>query len=92
MKFAVEHVGLAARDTVALKDWYARVLGARLDAGERLDYRLRPGRHGYLVPAKGAVSVNGIRVDKGDGAAIRDEGELHLVALDDCELVFVDCA
>ena len=29
MKFAVEHIGLAARDTVALKDWYARVLGAR---------------------------------------------------------------
>src|SRR5207237_1400459 len=70
----------------------ARVLGARLDAGERLDYRLRPGRHGYLVPAKGAVSVNGVRVDKGDGVAIRDEGELHLVALDDSELVLVDCA
>jgi len=29
MKFAVEHIGLAARDTVALKDWYVRVLGAR---------------------------------------------------------------
>ncbi len=29
MNFAVEHIGLAARDTVALKDWYGRVLGAR---------------------------------------------------------------
>lgn len=29
MKLSVEHIGLAARDTVALKDWYARVLGAR---------------------------------------------------------------
>ena len=29
MNFAIEHIGLAARDTVALKDWYVRVLGAR---------------------------------------------------------------
>ena len=29
MNFAVEHVGLAARDAAALKDWYVRVLGSR---------------------------------------------------------------
>src|SRR5436190_18299047 len=29
MNFTVEHIGLAARDTVALKDWYVKVLGAR---------------------------------------------------------------
>ena len=29
MSFQVEHVGLAARDPGALKEWYARVLGAR---------------------------------------------------------------
>jgi len=29
MNFAVEHIGLAARDTVALKAWYAEVLGFR---------------------------------------------------------------
>ncbi|MHB8520410.1 MAG: VOC family protein [Limisphaerales bacterium] len=29
-KFSAEHFGLAARDPVALKDWYMRVLGARL--------------------------------------------------------------
>lgn len=27
-EFSVEHLGLAARDTVALADWYVRVLGA----------------------------------------------------------------
>jgi glyoxylase I family protein len=27
--YNVEHIGLAARDTVALKDWYVRALGAR---------------------------------------------------------------
>ena len=29
MNFAVEHIGLAARDTVPLKDWYMRVLDTR---------------------------------------------------------------
>jgi glyoxylase I family protein len=28
MKFTVEHLGLPARNPVALKDWYVRVLGA----------------------------------------------------------------
>ncbi len=26
----LEHIGLAARDTVALKDWYVRIFGARV--------------------------------------------------------------
>ena len=30
MKFRVEHLGLSARDPVALKDWYVRVLGAEV--------------------------------------------------------------
>jgi len=30
VNFRVEHLGLPARDPVALKDWYARVLGARV--------------------------------------------------------------
>jgi len=29
-QFSVEHIGLAAQDTIALKDWYERVLGARV--------------------------------------------------------------
>jgi glyoxylase I family protein len=30
MKFTMEHLGLPARDTAALKDWYVRVLGAKV--------------------------------------------------------------
>jgi redox-sensitive bicupin YhaK (pirin superfamily) len=70
----------------------ARVLGASLRAGETVDYPLGQGRHGYLVPAKGAVEVNGIRLDTRDGAAIRDEEGLRVRALDDAELVLVDAA
>ena len=30
MNFSVEHLGLPARDPTALKDWYARMLGAKV--------------------------------------------------------------
>ncbi|MEW6304241.1 MAG: VOC family protein [Verrucomicrobiota bacterium] len=30
LKFFIEHIGLAARDTTTLKDWYVRMLGARV--------------------------------------------------------------
>ena len=49
-------------------------------------------RHVYLVPATGAVEVNGVRVDARDGAAIRDEAQLKITALEDSELVLVDAA
>ena len=70
----------------------ARVLGATLHAGETVDYPLGKDRHGYLVPAKGSVEVNGIKLDARDGAAIRGEDGLRIRALDDAELVLVDAA
>ena len=68
----------------------ARVLGATLRAGEQADYPLGAGRYAYLVPARGAVEVNGVRTDARDGAAIRDESALRVIALEDAELVLVD--
>jgi quercetin 2,3-dioxygenase len=68
----------------------ARVLGATLKAGESLTYSLGQGRRAYLVPAVGAVEVNGAPLNARDGAAIRDETELTITARDDAELVMVD--
>lgn len=80
-----------AEDTDALPlRTRARVLGATLKAGETADYELGDGRYGYLVPAKGTVELNGVRLDARDGAAIRDEPVLRLSALEDAELVLVD--
>ena len=70
----------------------ARVLGATLKAGETTDYRLGEGRRAYLVPAVGAVEINGMRIDARDGAAIREETVLTVTALEDSELVLVDAA
>jgi quercetin 2,3-dioxygenase len=70
----------------------ARVLGATLKAGETADYTLGADRRGYLVPAKGSVEVNGVRIDARDGAAIQDELAVRVTAIEDAELVFVDVA
>jgi quercetin 2,3-dioxygenase len=70
----------------------ARVLGATLHAGETVEYLLGRERHGYLVPARGSVEINGVRLDARDGAAIRDEPELRIRAIEDAELVLVDAA
>jgi len=70
----------------------ARVLGLTLAAGESADYALGEDRYGYLVPAKGAIEVNGVRIDARDGAAIRNEARLRVTALEDAEIVLVDTA
>ncbi|MGO9673933.1 MAG: pirin family protein [Methylocella sp.] len=70
----------------------ARVLGATLKAGGRIEYPLGAGRSGYLVPAKGVVEVNGVRLEARDGAAIQNEEMLKITALEDSEIVLVDAA
>jgi redox-sensitive bicupin YhaK (pirin superfamily) len=70
----------------------ARVLGATIKAGESVEYRLGDGHHAYLVPATGAIEINGVRIDARDGAAIADEAVLNIVALEDAEIVLVDAA
>jgi redox-sensitive bicupin YhaK (pirin superfamily) len=68
----------------------ARVLGATLKAGESLTYSLAEGRRAYLVPAVGAVEVNGVPLNARDGAAIKDEAGITITATADAELVMVD--
>ena len=68
----------------------ARVLGATLKAGESLTYSLGDGRRAYLVPAVGAVEVNGTALNARDGAAIKDVAEITITAQADAELVMVD--
>jgi redox-sensitive bicupin YhaK (pirin superfamily) len=70
----------------------ARVLGATIKAGEIAEYAFGRDRHGYLVPAKGSVDVNGVRIGARDGAAITGESVLKVKALEDAEIVLVDAA
>ncbi|MCP3733730.1 pirin family protein [Sphingomonas sp. RP10(2022)] len=68
----------------------ARVVAATIKAGETADYALGAGRHAYLVPATGAIEVNGVALNARDGAAIVDEPVLRVTAREDAEIVLVD--
>ncbi len=68
----------------------ARVAGATLKAGETVEYMLGADRNAYLVPATGAIEVNGIRLNARDGAAVQKEEVLSIRALEDSEIVLVD--
>ena len=54
--------------------------------------RLGGARRAYLVPAKGEVEVNGVRLNARDGAAIAQEDVVTVKALSDAEVVLVDAA
>jgi redox-sensitive bicupin YhaK (pirin superfamily) len=70
----------------------ARVLGATLKAGETAEYELGAQRHAYLVPATGAIEINGVRVGARDGVAIEDESTVKITAREDSETILVDAA
>ena len=68
----------------------ARVLGATLKAGESVEHTVGDGRHAYLVPAVGSITLNGDRVDARDGAAISGGQTVTITAIEDAEIVLVD--
>jgi quercetin 2,3-dioxygenase len=70
----------------------ARVLGATLEAGQRIAYPLPSTRYGYLVAARGRVMVNDQQVGERDGVAIAGEPGIAITALEPAEIILVDTA
>ncbi|MEN0075448.1 MAG: pirin family protein [Paracraurococcus sp.] len=68
------------------------VLATTLKAGQSLRQPLAEGRAAYLVPARGAVTVNGVALGARDGAGIVDEPAIEITAAEDAELVLVEVA
>jgi len=68
----------------------ARVLGATLKAGETVTHQIGAGRHAYLVPATGALDIEGTRFDARDGAALSGGQTVTITAIEDAEIVLVD--
>ena len=67
----------------------ARVMGATLRAGERVVHTVGEGRHAYVVPATGALLIDGERAEARDGIAL-SAGTYAIEALEDAEIVLVD--
>ena len=70
----------------------ARVLGATVQAGQRIAYPLASRRYGYLVPARGRVMVNDQHVGERDGIAITGESGIAITAIETAEIILVDAA
>ena len=68
----------------------ARVLGATIKKGESLTHVVGDGRHAYLVPATGAIEIDGERFNARDGVALSGGQTITITALDDAEIVLVD--
>jgi hypothetical protein len=65
---------------------------AKLARGQTVGTNLKKGRHGWVQVARGNVTVNGIALAEGDGAAISDEEKVAVVANSPAEILFFDLA
>lgn len=80
----VEHGdALFIHQDVALK-------AAVLDAGEEISVDILPGRHAYLVPARGELVINGTTVHERGSAQIEREEHLTILAPAGAEVVMLD--
>lgn len=70
----------------------ALLWGSVLGADEQVSYPLAKGRSAWVQVVKGAVSVNGTRLDTSDGAAIQDETAIVIEATGDAEFLLFDLA
>lgn len=70
----------------------ATVYATRLEAGETIRHRLAEGRGAWVQVARGALAVNGARLEAGDGLAATGPGELRLDGASGAEALLFDMA
>ncbi len=68
----------------------ARLFVSKLQAGKQVEFAPKSRRGVWLQIAKGELTVNGNALREGDGAAIVNEANLELLALQDSELLLFD--
>ena len=69
-------------------DLYATILGV----GEKVQHELKPERHAYVQVARGSVTLNGKKLEMGDGAAVSEEKKLQLAGVEEAEVLLFDLA
>ena len=70
----------------------ASIYAALLDGDERAQYAVPAGRRVYVHVARGALDVNGERLNAGDAAMIEAEDSVTLVNGDKAEVLLFDLA
>ena len=68
------------------------VWAARFSPGEQSSFPLKPSRSIWTQVARGAVTLNGVTLNAGDGAAVSQEEILEFKAVEDAEMLLFDLA
>ena len=80
------------RDDSVTVDQDVDLWTARLAAAQQVTFRLKQRRRAYVQMARGAATLNGIKLETGDGAAIEEEEILKFSAIGDAEMLLFDLA
>jgi redox-sensitive bicupin YhaK (pirin superfamily) len=70
----------------------AKLYVSLLKPGEEVGHEFNAGRYGWLQVARGAIELNGSKLNQGDGAAISNEKQLSIKATEDAEVLLFDLA
>jgi redox-sensitive bicupin YhaK (pirin superfamily) len=70
----------------------ARLYATLLKPGQEVKHELANGRYAWLQVAKGAVELNGQKLNQGDGAAVSEEKQLSIKGNADAEVLLFDLA
>ena len=65
----------------------AFIYASILRKGDDVKYEIAPGRCAYLQVASGAMEINGIKLEAGDGAAVTEESEIRLSSANSAEVL-----
>ncbi|MFL6228610.1 MAG: pirin family protein [Pyrinomonadaceae bacterium] len=68
----------------------ASIYAAVLDTSQAVTHELAPGRGAWLQVARGAVELNGEKLEQGDGAAVSDEARLTIEGREASEVLLFD--
>jgi redox-sensitive bicupin YhaK (pirin superfamily) len=70
----------------------AQIFLANIDPGKELQRRFADDRYGWLQVLRGGVSINGVELEAGDGAAISAEASIALQSAVGAEVMLFDLA
>ncbi|MBI5083602.1 MAG: pirin family protein [Acidobacteria bacterium] len=80
------------RDGALLFHQDVDIYNALLDPGVTVSHSLAPGRHAWLQVARGSVTLSGIALSAGDGAALTGETAVAIRATEPSEVLLFDLA
>lgn len=70
----------------------ANIYASLLDAGQEVDYQIKPDRHAWVQVVKGDITLNGQVLSAGDAAAVSNENKLVVGAKTNSEFLLFDLA